>query len=194
MPEPDYKKTKSQVFCDVAAASIHTEDSLSILSHVYGPQRDADLPTWVPDWEFAWPKTYACPMISTKDAQAAPSKCQELVRIAQESRQLIIRGKLIDRITSCSQTVPVMQKVPLSSLLDVLYEDLEVLETVWEAWAALCAWAQHVRSLRQMHPQILKTFEATILQGTCSEWHPKKIRMTVKSRSWRDGLQPLRRL
>ena len=56
-----------------------------------------------------------------------------------------------------------MQKVPLSSLLDVLYKDLEVLETVWEAWAALCAWAQHVRSLQQMHPQILKTFEATVL-------------------------------
>ncbi|KAL7929280.1 heterokaryon incompatibility domain-containing protein [Trichoderma chlorosporum] len=50
LPAIDYSKTVEQVYRDAAYFIITTEKSLDILLAASGPNNQASLPTWVPDW------------------------------------------------------------------------------------------------------------------------------------------------
>lgn len=43
-----------------------------------------------------------------------------------------IRGKIVGKVTKCLQPIPILQEAPLSSFLNLVYKDLEVLEAAWQ--------------------------------------------------------------
>lgn len=52
--EPDYGKTTSQVYQDVALRYIAHGETLDILKYSLFKNKPSDMPTWVPDWKFTY--------------------------------------------------------------------------------------------------------------------------------------------
>lgn len=49
--EVDYRKTKRQLYEELAARCIHDDHDLGVLGYSLDGAEDADFPSWVPDWE-----------------------------------------------------------------------------------------------------------------------------------------------
>lgn len=101
LPTPDYSKSVEQIYIEAAEKALLQHHSLELLYQVASSRKFPDLPSWVPSFNesrFYYP--YWNP------AQFACSKTSPPTFELQEGRRLSVRGKFIDKITSCAKTVP----------------------------------------------------------------------------------------
>jgi hypothetical protein len=107
-PDPDYTKSVKQVFCEATEAVFKQDRQLWFLYHVSSPSRLPELPSWVPDWSDSWQaqdmfdntqvfKNYHASRFFRK--QYPPN-------ISEDGTQLVLKGMIMDRISTCSQALP----------------------------------------------------------------------------------------
>ena len=62
MPPPRYEQSLEQIFFEMTWTIIEGENDLSVLYETDGPDRNSNLPSWVPDWEHDWTRKYGAPI------------------------------------------------------------------------------------------------------------------------------------
>ena len=178
MPPPRYEQSVEQIFFEMTRSIIESENDLSVLYEVDGPNRNHNLPSWVPDWEHGWTRKYGAP-ITHADAFHAGGNIA-LFFIDPELKLLRLKCKIIDVVFCVGESIPVFEKMPIFSALEInqtLYP--AAMDDSWQVWQIFREWAQCVR---QHYPGIasaLEQFRSTVLQGShiCAKdrdpWHPE---------------------
>lgn len=93
IPRPDYNKTTTEIFTDVANSLLNLTKSLSILEYAPSSTPVIDHPSWVPCWPN--PPVIRClhyaPYCASKTSKA-------IFTISPDSRELRVKGKIFDRV------------------------------------------------------------------------------------------------
>jgi hypothetical protein len=103
LPTPDYNKTASDVFCEVARALISHPQSVQILTEVNAESTLAGHPSWAPDWSKPaildiQDKTYGV-YNAARDSNAE-------FDISSNGKELWVAGKAIDSVWEIVITAP----------------------------------------------------------------------------------------
>lgn len=91
VPSPDYNKTTTEIFTDVAKSLLNITKSLSVLEHATSTTPVIDHPSWVPYWpnppviRFLPSSPYCASKIS-----------KAIFTISPDSRELRLKGNIID--------------------------------------------------------------------------------------------------
>lgn len=94
LPAPDYRKTVAEVFEEVTIAVILYSGSLRILETVMNPNRQHDLPSWVPDYT---DQSFRKPSIEQPPLRSSRSS---FIWARRKVHQLQLRGMLVGIINS----------------------------------------------------------------------------------------------
>jgi hypothetical protein len=132
LPAPDYTKRINQVYREAAAASIHHDQSLMLLSSLTGESSTTGLPSWVPDWSdnrfitaiACWDEKYA---IKTKPPDYL---------INDSNKCLEVDGFIIDTITYSSQDYPAFHSLRHEADRDTRYAARRREVAVLKTWFA----------------------------------------------------------
>ncbi|EXJ91902.1 hypothetical protein A1O3_00452 [Capronia epimyces CBS 606.96] len=109
---PDYNKSSTEVYIELAQEIIRHSLSLNLLSsvqrhytsfwdHYYQPREqdfDENAPSWVPQWHVVFAQTLA--LLSPHPSFAASAREPVKVRSCAESTKLTLRGVILDRISA----------------------------------------------------------------------------------------------
>jgi hypothetical protein len=113
LAEPDYARPLQEIYKDAARAIIEHESSLELLSFVSMERALPDLPSWVPDFGFAW---FSWIPGSEFAAAAGESKAQYRF---DDNGDLFLRAQRVDRIRrktgSTSFFIQILKGTGLSS-------------------------------------------------------------------------------
>ena len=98
LPAPDYRKTLEEIYAEATLTLIEHDQSLVVLHVVATANRRKGLPSWVPDFtdrpfEKHDPRL---PLMRSRFGAGGPLEAQWESRLA--GLQLLVRGKMIDRI------------------------------------------------------------------------------------------------
>jgi hypothetical protein len=124
---PSYDESVAGTFIRYARHMVDWGDSVKLLySASSGRIRDADLPSWVPNWADRNP--HATPLSPRFDGGVnyyyrAALDTQPFVKLSTVSDHMIIRGVVVDTITGVG---PVTYRAPISGGFSVFERDLDV--------------------------------------------------------------------
>jgi hypothetical protein len=93
VPTPDYNKTTTEIFTDVAISLLNLTKSLSTLEHSTSNTPVINHPSWVPYWSNP-PVLY----FSLYTAYCASKTSEAVFTISSDSRELRVKGKVFDVI------------------------------------------------------------------------------------------------
>lgn len=93
LPAPDYSRTTSDIFVEVAKASISHSKSLRILTVIHAEMSAPDHPSWAPDWSH--PAASNLPLSEYKRYHTA-RKSKAIYRTSGDIRELGLMGKKLD--------------------------------------------------------------------------------------------------
>jgi hypothetical protein len=93
VPSPDYNKTTTEIFTDVAISLLNLTKSLSVLEHATSTTPVTDHPSWVPYWSN--PPVIYFPLHT---AYCASKTSKAVFTISSDSRELRVKGKFFDVI------------------------------------------------------------------------------------------------
>jgi hypothetical protein len=197
IPPPNYRKDLQQIFFEVTEAIIESEDSLSMLYEVGGPNRTDSLPSWVPDWKHGWAHLSTAPI--TLHAGFNAGGATPVFHIDNNLRTLKLRGTIIDTVSWVGGLVPFFDDVPfLTSLEPEIHLYPKTADDRWQAYQVFREWAQCVHE-SLIRPEAIDDFYYTILQGSPvfeiegrtrpSKLDPEKIREhKLAFKRWYDAL------
>jgi hypothetical protein len=112
---PDYSKSMSEVYFDVAKKIFDNTSSLSLLSsvqvdHTNGSMRyyynsrgkafDKELPSWVPQWQFLLTQTLNLAQPDPNFAACGGRKVER--KNTSNQRSLVLRGLIVNKVERCS--------------------------------------------------------------------------------------------
>jgi hypothetical protein len=90
VPSPDYNKTTTEIFTDVAISLLNLTKSLSVLEHATSTTPVTDHPSWVPYWSN--PPVIYFPLHT---AYCASKTSKAVFTISSDSRELRVKGKFL---------------------------------------------------------------------------------------------------
>lgn len=102
LPAPDYSKSVAQIYREAAAASIHHDHSLMLLSSLTGESKIAGLPSWVPDWS----EEDIINELAVWSEHLATGTSRPLFTFSIGHVLLKLRGIIIDTVANISMSYP----------------------------------------------------------------------------------------
>jgi hypothetical protein len=93
VPSPDYNKTTTEIFTDVAKSLLNLTKSLSVLEYATSTTTVIDHPSWVPYWSNSPVVHFS---INSRYCVSKTSKA--IFTISSDSRELRVKGKIFDVI------------------------------------------------------------------------------------------------
>jgi hypothetical protein len=93
LPSPDYKKTTTEVFTDLAKAFIKRTKSLAVLEHATSTTTISNHPSWVP----FWPSTQVIWYQITTQYNAS-KQSETIFSFSPDGQELWVKGKEFDRV------------------------------------------------------------------------------------------------
>jgi hypothetical protein len=109
VPSPDYNKTTTEVFTDVAKSLLNLTKSLSVLEYATSTTPVIDHPSWVPYWSN--PPAIRFPLYT----QYCVSKTSKAIfTISSDSRELRVKGKIFDWVEELQLADPRAHALVLS--------------------------------------------------------------------------------
>jgi hypothetical protein len=103
LPPPDYERDINQIFTEAARLAIEKDNSLWVLDFIDGIEEKQHWPSWVPTWvEIMRPGPVE---VNAFNPGAAGNSRPRYV-FSDDSRRLILRGKIVDRIMVKAERSP----------------------------------------------------------------------------------------
>jgi len=106
IPDPDYKKTVQEIYCEAAAACLRHDKEKKFLLLTMAPtlNRMPGLPSWVPDWsDKGW--NHDSGLAIANDRVHATDSSEFSMEISADNQRLTMPGKIIDSIVTCGETL-----------------------------------------------------------------------------------------
>lgn len=165
MPVPDYSKSVEEIFYLVTKTIIEREENLNVLYEAPGPNRNCDLPSWVPDWEHSWTRAIDAPVTVWDQFHAGGT--HPVFKIEHDKKILKLRGKIMDTVSLAGECIPVSEKLSVFSALDLgQVPHAEAMNDGWRAWEIFCEWAKCVCQSYGADTSVIEDFFHTVTQHT----------------------------
>ena len=153
MPAPDYRKTLKDVYAESTLALIEHDQSLIVLHFVASPNRSKELPSWVPDFvdPIFQQQDPRFPLTRDRFGAGGPLEAEWESRLG--GLQLLVRGKIIDRVMYRGQGLPFInaQELKVEEFLQldhrgqlVASENLRTLQKsnqIFKEWCDMSQWS-----------------------------------------------------
>jgi hypothetical protein len=119
LPLPDYRKTLAEIYADATLTLIEHDQSLVVLHFVTSANRRKDLPSWVPDFTDRVFDEGDTRFPITRARFGAGGSLESKWETRAGGSQLLVRGKVIDRVMYRGQRLPLIdpRDVNVSKLL-----------------------------------------------------------------------------
>jgi len=117
MPAPEYEKSVKQIFFEMTWTIIKSENNLSVLYKIDGPNRNYNLSFWIPDLKHGWIRKYG--VLITLADKFRTKKIIPFFSIDPECKILKLKYKIIDEISHIKDHISVFKKLPFFSALKI---------------------------------------------------------------------------
>ncbi|KAF5667146.1 het-domain-containing protein [Fusarium heterosporum] len=116
LSQPDYQKSLADIFTEITTVAIEHDKSLWILCFAASDTRNADLPSWVPDWsDKGWAEDDPRHVPERKRFNAAGDSKPDW-SFTSDPRELVLRGRIIDTVIDRRNCMPCFPRITLEEL------------------------------------------------------------------------------